>query len=259
MADVPIRPAATILLIRDGRQGLEVFMVERHHRIDFASSALVFPGGRVETDDDADDLRALSLYEEGLPSFRFCAAAIREAFEETGLLLAKRSGSDAFISGEEAFALWDYREKIERGDVRFADFLKQHDLVIDCASLVFYAHWITPDIMPKRFDTYFFIAAAPEGQAGLHDGREMVDSVWITPKTAIADGEIGRRQVIFPTRMNLSLIAECESTAQAMAEAGQRQIVTVLPKLDKHEGQPILRLPKHSGYPVDFQLLTRPA
>jgi len=178
---------------------------------------------------------------------------MRKAFEETGILLAKRKGSEDFISGDISFSLWHYRERIEKGEVQFADFLRRYDLELDCAALAFYAHWITPDIMPKRFDTYFFIASAPEGQAGLHDGHEMVDSIWIRPKDAIADGEAGKREVIFPTRMNLSLIADCENVAQAMAQAQARRVVTVLPKLDQSGDEPVLRIPKEAGYPVDFE------
>ncbi len=253
-------PAATILLIRDGAQGLEVFMVQRHHQIDFASSALVFPGGRVDEYDHAPELRDVCIHweEDDPKTLPWRAAAIRESFEETGILLArKKNQSKDFISGDHALSLWDFRKKIEDRDPPFADFLRQHDLQADCAALSFYAHWITPEMMPKRFDTHFFIAAAPEGQAGLHDGREMVDSIWLRPKDAIKDGETGKRQVIFPTRMNLSLIAECENVAQAMAATRARKIVTVLPKVDNSGEHPVLTIPEEAGYPVNFEPLDR--
>ncbi len=249
-------PAATILLIRDGENGLEVFMVQRHHRIDFASSALVFPGGRVDQHDHTAELRDVCIHweKDGAATLPWRAAAIREAFEETGILLARdKNKPEDFISGDHAFSLWDFRKKVEDRQPPFAKFLRQHDLEADCASLVFYAHWITPEMMPKRFDTHFFIAAAPEGQAGLHDGREMVDSIWLRPKDAIRDGEEGRRQVIFPTRMNLAMIADCENVAQAMEEARARKIVTVLPKVDRSGAEPMLIIPDEAGYPVSSE------
>ncbi len=251
-----LRKAATILLLRDGAEGLEVFMVERHHRIDFASSALVFPGGKVDEHDESSKLKKLThsgAADDDLFAYRI--ASLREAFEETGILLAKRQGEDSFLSGTSAFSLWDYRKRIEEREILFGDFLESHRLEADISSVVRYAHWITPAMMPKRFDTQFFIAAAPEGQAGLHDGREMVDSIWIRPKDALADGEAGKRQVIFPTRMNLFMIAECENVAQALAEARARPIVTVEPKLDRSGEAPVLRIPKEAGYPVDYELV----
>ena len=257
-------PAATILLIRDGAEGIEVFMVQRHHKIDFASSALVFPGGKLDEFDHAPELRDVCIHweESELDTLPWRAAAIRESFEETGILLArkknpnKNQGED-FISREQALSLWDFRKKVEDRSPSFAEFLRQHDLQADCAALSFYSHWITPEMMPKRFDTHFFIAAAPDGQAGLHDGREMVDSIWIRPKDAIKDGESGKRQVIFPTRMNLAMIAECENVAQAMEEAKARKVVTVLPKLDARGDRPVLRIPEEAGYPVSAEILDR--
>ena len=253
-------PAATVLLIRDGAQGLEVFMVERHHQIDFASSALVFPGGRVDEYDHQPELRDACIHweEDDPKTLPWRAAAIREAFEETGILLARdKNKPEDLISGDHAFSLWDFRKKVEDRAPPFAEFLRQHDLQADCAALSFYAHWITPEMMPKRFDTHFFIAAAPAGQAGLHDGREMVDSIWLRPKDAIKDGEEGRRQVIFPTRMNLALIADCESVAQAMEETRQRKVVTVLPKMDTSGSEPVLRIPAEAGYPVSTEPIRR--
>lgn len=249
-----LRKAATILLVRDGKDGLEVFMVERHHKIDFASSALVFPGGKVDEHDEAPELKSLSICNESDDNmFPYRIAAVREAFEETGILLARRKNDDEFLSGSTAFGLWEYRDKIERREILFADFLTQHNLLADCAEVVRYAHWITPAMMPKRFDTQFFIAPTPEGQAGLHDGREMVDSLWVRPLKALEEGAAGRRQIIFPTRMNLLMIVDCKNTAQAIAEAKARKIITVEPKMDNSGAKPVLRIPKEAGYPIDFE------
>lgn len=220
-APVPARPASTVLLLRDGAQGLEVFMVVRHHRIDFASGALVFPGGRVETSD--------AVLAGGDGSLAFAVAAIRETWEECGVLLA-RPGASATAEGE------------------FAAMLAARGLVPDLTALAPFAHWITPVAVPKRFDTHFFLAAAPSDQNAVHDGGEAVDSVWIRPADALAAAEAGTRKVVFPTRMNLTKLARSNSVAEAFAAARAKPVVTVLPiQRDAPEGR-YLRLPIEADY-----------
>ena len=177
MTETPVpvapRPASTIVLLRDGPAGLETFMVVRHHQIDFASGALVFPGGRMEAADEA----VAAIVDRGRrgqrprlqadPLAAFKVAAIREAFEECGVLLARAEGEDAFIPAARAAAL-------DRA-APFADLMARQRLAPALDALVPFAHWITPDFVPKRFDTHFFLALAPADQALVHDGREAVD------------------------------------------------------------------------------------
>lgn len=217
----PARPASTVLLLRDGRQGLEVFMVVRHHQIDFASGALVFPGGRVE----AADLALAG----GDPQGAFRVAAIRETWEECGVLLAAPGAVPA-----------------AEGD--FAAMLAARGLRPDLDALAHFAHWITPVPVPKRFDTHFFLAAAPADQDAVHDGGEAVDSVWIRPLDALAEAEAGTRKVVFPTRMNLTKLARSTSVAEAFAAARARPVVTVQPiQRDTPEGR-YLRIPAEADY-----------
>lgn len=217
----PARPASTVLLLRDGRQGLEVFMVVRHHQIDFASGALVFPGGRVE----AADLTLAGGDAQGA----FRVAAIRETWEECGVLLAAPGAAPA-----------------AEGD--FAAMLAQRGLRPDVAALAHFAHWITPAPVPKRFDTHFFLAAAPANQDAVHDGGEAVDSVWIRPLDALAEAEAGTKKVVFPTRMNLTKLARSTSVAEAFATARARPVVTVQPiQRDTPEGR-YLRIPAEADY-----------
>jgi 8-oxo-dGTP pyrophosphatase MutT (NUDIX family) len=184
------RPASTIILLRDAPTGLETFMVVRHHQIDFASGALVFPGGRLEA---ADAELAASLGAAADPLAPFIVAAIREAFEECGVLLA-REKSGAPVPARRV-------EKLDRA-APFTELMAREALVPAIDLLVPFAHWITPVFVPKRFETRFFLALAPLGQALAHDGREAVDSVWITPREALADH--GRRfKLLFPTERNL--------------------------------------------------------
>jgi 8-oxo-dGTP pyrophosphatase MutT (NUDIX family) len=218
---VPARPASTVLLLRDGAQGLEVFMVVRHHQIDFASGALVFPGGRVEAAD--------AVLAGGDPHAAFRVAAIRETWEECGILLAQ-PGTPPPAEGD------------------FAAMLAARGLVPDAGGLAHFAHWITPIPVPKRFDTHFFLAAAPGGQVALHDGHEAVDSVWIRPLDALAAAEAGSRKVVFPTRMNLQKLARHDSVADAFAMAAATPVVTVMPQMRMTEAGRVLRIPIEAGY-----------
>lgn len=196
-------------------------MVVRHREIDFASGALVFPGGRVEP---ADVTLA-----GGDPAAAFRVAAVRETWEECGVLLAA-PGAPPAAQGE------------------FAAMLAARGLVPDVAGLAHFAHWITPEPVPKRFDTHFFLAAAPEDQDALHDGLEAVDSVWIRPRDALAEAEAGTRKVVFPTRMNLTKLARSNSVAEAFAAARARPVVTVLPlQRTTAEGR-FLRIPPEADY-----------
>ncbi len=241
-----IIPAATILLVRDGEAGIESFMVKRHHQIDFASGALVFPGGKLAKGDSDARLRGLI---DGADSYTdeelaLAACAIREAFEESGILLARRGG--ALLSAAEVDALDQYRAPLNDESLPLADFLEANGLRLAADTLVRFARWITPDMMPKRFDTWFFIAAAPEGQLGAHDGYESVDSVWVTPEQAIAEPE--RWTVIFPTRMNLLKLGQSKTVAAALSAAASKPVITVTPWVEPREGGAVLRIQPDAGY-----------
>lgn len=239
----PARPAATVLLVRDGEAGLEVFMVLRNRQIEFASGALVFPGGRVEA---ADAAIATALAPgEALAPFR--VAAVREAFEECGVLLA-RGGDGAPVTAAAATRLATRRGALCAGEVGFAELLAAEGLAADTAALAHFAHWVTPVDLAKRFDTHFFLAADPGDQALLHDGGEMVDSVWITPQAALADAAAGIRTVVFPTRLTLARLGQARTVREAFAAALAAPVVTVMPEfVDLPEG-PHMRIPLEAGY-----------
>lgn len=231
----PPRPASTIMLLRDGPAGLEAFMVVRHHQIDFASGALVFPGGRMEA---TDAELAGSLFGVD-PLAPFKVAAIREAFEECGVLMARPPGEDGLVPPGRV-------ENLDRA-APFAELLARENLApaIDC--LVPFAHWITPAFLPKRFDTHFFLALAPAGHALAHDGREAVNSVWISPREALA--ERGRRfKLLFPTERNLWKLSAHADAASVLASARVEPIVTVQPEPVEVDGGPGLRIPAEAGY-----------
>lgn len=246
----PLVPAATILMLRDGLDGLETFMVVRHHQIDFASGALVFPGGKVDPGDGEVRHLCDGLGDEDDTQVSMMAGAIREAFEECGVLLAREPGADDLVSGDRLATLDPMRDALHGGELTLLDFLVQQDLRLACDRLQHFAHWITPPIVPKRFDTHFYLAAAPADHLAVHDGHESVDSVWISPAKAVAGGEDGTYTIIFPTVRNLEMLAESGDVSEAMAAAGERRIVTVLPWMEPRDDGTYLCIPPEAGYAV---------
>ena len=245
-------PAATILLLRQADDNLEVFMVVRHHQIDFASGALVFPGGKADPQDFDDALLPMLHGAEGDKNMRAIqVSAIREAFEECGVLLAREAGSDALISGERLAGLEHYREALNSGAVTLLDFLKTEQLVLACDTLTHFAHWITPEMMPKRFDTHFYLAVAPADHVALHDGYESVDSVWISPADAVAEAAAGTKTVIFPTLRNLEKLGNSTSPKSAIETALASEVVPVLPWTEQREDGNYLCIPEPAGYAVN--------
>ena len=248
-------PAATVLIVRDGANGLEVFMVKRHHQIDFVAGALVFPGGKVSKGDYDAGLSDFSDGAEGWsPEMRALGvAAIREAFEESGILFAREAGCPVFITSDRLAGLEYYRHPLEKGEIGLIDMLRKERLNIAFDTLAHFAHWITPDNMPKRFDTHFFVAAAPSGHAGSHDGRESVDSIWISPAAAIADRK--KWNVIFPTKLNLMKLAKSKTVVDALAAADAEKPLTVTPWVEQGPDGPILKIRDDAGYEQTTTLL----
>lgn len=243
---VPALPSATVMLVRDVPR-FEVLMVRRHHRIEFASGALVFPGGKLE-ESDRDEAWGPHLEgAEGLAdldrALRICA--IREAFEESGILLAgDRPGAADAIETRAAAG----RADVAAGRTGFRDFVAELGLVLDLAAMTPFAHWITPPEMKKRFDTYFFLMAAPPDQVAACDGWETVDAEWVPPREALRLGGVGERIIVFPTRLNLQLLSAATSAAEALATAASRVVQTIRPDVTVVEGQFMVSLPASAGY-----------
>ncbi len=236
-----IRLAATVLLLRDA-PSFEVLMVKRHHQIDFAAGALVFPGGKSHQGDSDPRWRELAIGfdEVGQDGVALRIAAIREAYEEAGVLLA-RDRDGAFYAGE---AAKDVRAAVAEDKVAFLDVVEDLGLKLDLSALTVFARWITPRLMPKRFDTWFYVAHAPLAQQAICDGHEAVDAEWIAPSLALDLAASGERKVIFPTRMNLQLLAESASPVDAVTRAEARELVTVEPWVDGR----VLRIQENAGY-----------
>jgi 8-oxo-dGTP pyrophosphatase MutT (NUDIX family) len=248
------RPASTILLLRDNTASreIEVFMMVRHYEIDFNSGALVFPGGSVDKGDNEIIARP-ELYSgaEGLDvdDLSFRIAAIRETFEESGILLARPKGSKTLVDARRAREIEAaHRTALCEGKTTFLNVLADHGMLLALDLLVPYAHWITPEGMPKRFDTWFFLAAAPPEQAGAHDGKESTDSIWVSPREALAGGESGRFKLPFPTTRNLIRLGKQPGVETALEESKGKSIVTVMPIMTKLNGGRQLRIPLEAGY-----------
>lgn len=255
-APPPARPATTVLLLRPSKRGnpssdLEVFMVVRHHQIDAFSGALVFPGGKLEDADGDKRLRARATGAASLSDdeLKFRIAGIREAFEECGVLLAHKRGQKVLIGAAELKPIEDkWRKKLSDDEASIVDLVEAEDLELATDLMTPYAHWITPTFAPKRFDTWFFLAEAPQDQVALHDGSESTDSVWIGAQAAIDEAKAGRRTLVHATLKNLELLAEGGTVAGAIEQAKKRTIVTVQPWVETRDGKRFLYIPEGAGY-----------
>ncbi len=239
------RPAATILLLRD-EPAFEVLMVKRHHQIDFASGALVFPGGKTDPDDGNPGWRDHAIgWDRFDPVQReLRVAAIREVFEEAGILLAQDRAGEPFSEVCDPAV----RAAVDRKEASFLDVVRDLQVQLTLDALTVFARWITPAFMPKRFDTFFYAVTAPANQIAACDGHEAVDAEWIAPAEALRLAETGERTIIFPTRMNLKLLAEARNAADAVARSQDRPLVTVMPELVERDGQRLLTIPADAGY-----------
>ncbi len=234
-------PAATLLLLRDGPQGIEVLLATRHDAAGFAAGATVFPGGKV----DAGDLA-------GGAGDALRVAAIRETFEECGILLARRAADGTMLTGA---GLSELLARLP-GGADFGPFIDRAGLALATDLLVPFAHWITPADQRKRFDTHFFLAPAPAGQTARHDGREAIVVHWLTSEGAIAAARRGEIKLVLPTRLNLLKLGRSKTVAEALEAARRSEIVTVQPDLVETAAGPAFRIPAAADYGVTEVLVS---
>jgi glyoxylase-like metal-dependent hydrolase (beta-lactamase superfamily II)/8-oxo-dGTP pyrophosphatase MutT (NUDIX family) len=236
MADklVP-RPAATLLLLRDGSLGPEAFLLQRTHSAAFLGGAHVFPGGALDkADRDARVLRRVAGLTDDEASTRlgvdagglaYWAAAIRECFEEAGILLAE--GEDGRpVDAVRAAALAPYRGLLHAGKLGFHEFLEKERLLLRGRELAYCGHWVTAPGRARRFDTRFFLALAPAAQAGAHDGTELVASEWLRPLEAIEREARGEIQLVFATKNTLADLVRFARAKDALEHAREAEVET---------------------------------
>jgi 8-oxo-dGTP pyrophosphatase MutT (NUDIX family) len=254
------RAASTLVLMRDGAQGApEVLMVERSGDANFAAGAYVFPGGQLDAADSAplavqlspglsptQAARVLVGATSDAEALGSHVAAIRETFEESGILLA-RPGAGAANLG--AAALAAARAEMNRGGLGFLDALASWHWVLSTERLVYFAHWVTPEAVPKRFDTRFFLAAAPDGMQAAHDAQEVVSHRWITPAEALEAAASKRIHMIEPTVKNLELLADFGSTDAALNGLSGKPVTRIMPKLVMNpQGKRVIVFPWQPEY-----------
>lgn len=244
---VAARDAATIMLVRDGDDGLEVCMLRRHLDSDFVGGAFVFPGGKVDEADRSElartvcsgrsDEQASVLLDVESGGLAFFVAALRECFEEAGILLAYpagETGGDLYrpndAEGEARLAR--FRVEVNAGRVGFLEACLGAGVSLAVDRVHYFSHWITPEPAPKRYDTRFFTACVPPGQTAIHDDFETVETVWIRPKDALDRSEAGEFDLIFPTIKNLQAISRFHTPEELLdAAAAAESVPAVLPRV----------------------------
>ena len=259
MANVPTtpEPAATVILLREGPVSPEVLMIERHSKSEFLPDLYVFPGGRVEEQDHAladrvagmtrGDAARLATTVPARSAQAFFVAAIRETFEEAGILLARRRGETELIRLEQT-GLERHRLGLQAGKTPFREIVESYDLELAAHLLAVHAHWITPRASPRRYDTLFFTAMAPRGQVARHDGIEATNHVWIRPEDALEQLQVKKRRIILPTALNLETLSGFGNCEDALEASRQRPVVPVTPEVVDRDGRPTLVIPKEAGY-----------
>lgn len=251
-----VRPAATVVLVRDGDRGVEAYLVRRGSRAAFMPDLHVYPGGRVDAADAtlaprmtgyADDPRVC----DGGVGVKHTAAtwvgAVRELFEEAGVLLA-RDGAGALLSA--SAALRADRERLNAGDIAFDALVAERGWTLDASELAVFDHWITPSFEKRRYDTLFLLAPMPEGQRAEDDAREVYDGEWWRPGDVLA--AYRRREIGLapPTFVTLEWLADARTVAEAYEAARSRVVVPILPELSDGPDGPELLLPGAPGHPA---------
>ena len=229
----PARPAATVVLVRDCETGPEVLLLQRHHASGFVPGAYVFPGGRVDEEDAMPALkeRAGALADVANPALSYWMAAIREVFEETGVLLAADATGRVAPDATAEPRLAEWRDKLLGRRATLGDLLEAQGLLPSVAEMVYCGHWITPVAEPRRYDTRFFLARLPQGHSVAVDVREMTDAVWITPEEALRRFQEGGLPMVFPTVKMLEMLAGYGSVSELMAALRDQPVHAVLPRL----------------------------
>jgi 8-oxo-dGTP pyrophosphatase MutT (NUDIX family) len=249
--DTPIRPSSTVVVARQAEGSPEIFMVRRHEDSSFGD-AYAFPGGVIESDDarvhawcdglsEEEANTRLGVEQGGLDYY---SAAVRELFEETGILLGDLASLD-----ENATAI---RDGLNDGSESWADVVRRNELRLYCDKLFYFSHWITPPVRPKRYSTRFFLTVLPDGQDALHCGGELTDSCWLTANAVLAAGRQGDVKLHFPTVKTLESIARHRSL-ESLVEWGRScvewGITSMVPMVIVRDGRQDIVLPGDKDYP----------
>jgi len=253
-------PAATLVLLRNRPAGaFEVLLIRRHTKSAFAGGDFVFPGGKIETSDGPDDgaawcrsldaavaARRLNLASAPSAALAHWVGVIRETFEEVGILLAYAPDGRPVRPDPSRYA--DYRRACQADHRAFWDMLRAERLTLATDGIVYFAHWITPEVQPLRFDTRFFAAAMPDGQEAVADDREITEVRWLAPREAIDANARGQLSLRNPTIKNLELLDGAPTIAAALDRLNGREIRTILPRVIIEGDKRRILMPGDPGY-----------
>jgi len=263
---MPVIPkrAATVILLRDKEPfGFEVFLLKRHEKNSFMGGNFVYPGGRVDQEDGSSEIGSFSRGvtseeaqkiiggtaspEEGIA---YWIAAIRELFEEAGILLAydHKGNLLRLRDNDEKKKFSDYRDLLQKAEMSIIEIAKKENLSLALDQLRYYAHWITPEARPERFDTYFFLARYPSGQEASHDQKETTAGVWIAPGEALDDNVRGGAVLSPPTLKTLEDLSQFKTIDEVFTSLSNVKIRAILPVLTKISSGPMLVFPWDPEY-----------
>ena len=263
MGAVP-KKAATVILLRDKKtEGFEVFLLKRHEKSSFMGGNFVYPGGRVDQDDGSLEICSLAkgmTFDDAQTilggtfsreeSFAHWIAAIRELFEEAGILLAYDHKGNLFQtrSRDDQERFLNYRGLLQKGKISLCELAQREKLLLALDELYYYAHWITPEARSERFDTRFFLAQYPIGQEASHDQKETTAGIWITPRKALEENLKGEVMLSPPTLKTLEDLSRLKSIEEVLYSLKEREIRPILPILTKISCGPLIIFPWDPEY-----------
>jgi 8-oxo-dGTP pyrophosphatase MutT (NUDIX family) len=243
--------------MRDADEGVQILLLKRVHSAGFVPGAYVFPGGRVDGGDADPEVlsRTVSLTVEAAadrmrlhdadpPAVAYYLAALREAFEETGILVGRSTEGDALPSAAAASGVLEIRDRLLDEACSFAQALDDLGALIDDTAMEYIGHWITPIAEPRRYDARFFAATvAPESEPAIH-AAEMLDAIWITPAAALERANEGSLPMVFPTIKTLESMMDFATASEVLDEFRGRRIPSVLPRLIRTPDGIGMRIPE---------------
>jgi len=261
--------AATVMLLRSCQDNdikdIEVLMVLRHRKSSFVPGYHVFPGGVIDPEDyepgmerfiqgigreqAARILTDMSHPEKALGAW---IAAVRETFEEVGMLIArKKDGSPINVRiREECLRFENYRQALIKRKMKFSQMLEAEDIVLVADCLHYFSHWITPEVLPRRYDVRFFITEAPAQQSVVCDGVELTDHIWLRPSVALKEYDAGRIGMVLPQIMTLVELSRFSSVAEAIASVSEGNIPANLTKIKQIDGRDVEVMPDGTGLKI---------
>ena len=260
------KKAATVILLKDKEpEGFEVFLLRRHEKNSFMGGNFVYPGGRVDRNDGSTEIGSLSrgmTFEKARrilggmltqeESFAYWIAAIRELYEEAGVLLAcDRTGKPLDLRNrDERERFLHYRELLQNRKINISEIAQKENILFALDQLHYYAHWITPEARPERFDTYFFLARYPSGQEASHDQKETTAGAWLTPQKALEENLTGDVILSPPTLKTLEDLSRFRSIEDLFHSLKKEDIQPILPILTKISNSPVLIFPWDADYDI---------